>query len=441
MFEIKQMFRRRRWFLTLPPFFVTILCVIGAYTMAKKYESNTTIWVQSDEILNPLVSYQMAVQLASSDRLETFREIVYSRRTIEAVIDSLGMGKGLTDGIQWDELIERIRRSTTTTRKGSDSFTITYIDTDPVRAQQMVSLLARVFIETRIRGEAKRNETTVQFFEGKLQEYQQKFASTQHEMVSLLVQRMRERPTGSGGLYNTIASLDDRIQRQQVKLKEGQQGLMKLGLFPDAFHTDQGRQALSELRRSNLPYADELRGVLAQYDDVTARYTSIYPEVGKIENQILEILRKMRVAVQADIAAMSGELDEFKTAKTQATNELMQYSVDEKVDTDKKSNYSLYERLYEDMKTKLEQAKITRELGKNAENSFIIIDPARVPAKPSKPNKGLIIGGGIAFGLILGIALSLLAELLDSRVRSPRDLQAYKIPVIAMLPEIGSGRH
>ena len=144
-----------------------------------------------------------------------------------------------------------------------------------------------------------------------------------------------------------------------------------------------------------------------------------------------------RVAVQADVSGMTSELEDLRNNKASVTNELMKYSVDEKVDTDKKSNYALYERLYEDMKTKLEQAKMTRELGRNAENSFIIIDPARIPALPSKPNKPMIIGGGIVFGLFLGIASVILAEVLDSRIRTPRDLQVYEVPIIALLPEAG----
>ncbi len=432
---IKGVIRRRVILLIVPAVIMAAICIIGAFLLPRKYESSTTIWAQPDEILNPLVSYQMAVQLASTDRLETFREIVYARRTIEAVLDSLGVDVNAIDGIQADDMIEKIRSNTITARKGSDSFTISFIDSDPVRAQQMVQLLAKVFIETRIRGEAQRNDATVKFFERKLAEYQEKFEGTQHEMLNLYVQRLKERPTGSGEIYNKIGAIDQQMSALQTRLRDSQQGLLRLGLFPDAFHTDQGRQAISELRRSSLPYADELRNVMGQYDDVTSRYTSIYPEVGKIENQVLEVLRKMRVAVQADITGMNSEIDELRNSKLTATNELMQYSVDEKVDTDKKSNYALYERLYEDMKTKLEQARMTRELGKNAEGSFIIIDPARVPAKPSRPNRPMIIGGGIVFGIFLGIAAALVAEMLDSRVRSPRDLQAYGIPVIALLPE------
>ncbi len=434
---IKRVIRRRRAFLIIPFVLVTSICVVGAYLLPKKFESSTTIWAQPDEILNPLVNYQMAVQLASNDRLETFREIVYSRRTIEAVMDSLGIEFRQLEGIKQDEIIEKIRRNTSTARKGSDSFTISYVDTDPIRAQLMVQMFARIFIETRIHGEAQRNESTVKFFEKKLAEYQEKFEGTQHEMLNLYVQRMKERPTGSVELYTRISALDNQTLALQSRLREAQQGAVRLALFPDAFHTDQGRQAIAELRRTNLAYADELRTIMGQYDDVTSRYTQAYPEVGKIENQVLDVLRKMRVAVQADVSGMTSELEDLRNNKVSVTNELMKYSVDEKVDTDKKSNYALYERLYEDMKTKLEQARMTRELGRNAENSFIIIDPARIPALPSKPNKPMIIGGGFVFGLFLGIASVILAEVLDSRIRTPRDLQVYEVPIIALLPEAG----
>jgi len=430
--DVKQFAGRRLKYLVIPPLVVTIICTAGALLLPKKFESSTTIWVQPDEILNPLVSYQMAVQLASSDRLDTFSEIVYSRKTIETVIDSLGMGAGVDRGIAWDNLIEHIRQNIKIARKGSDSFTISYTDTDPVRAQQMVSGIARTFIETRIKGEARRNELTVDFFERKLREYQEKFESTQHDMVSLLLQRMRERPTGSSGLSSRLEDLDRQIQHLEDKQRADGEALQQLGMFPDGFHSDEGKQALALLRRADLPYVDEFRTAMMQYDEVSTRYTPQFPEVGKSENEVLEILRKMRVAVEAEKTGLASQISDMQANRQRIINDMMKYSVDQEEDLAKKSNYGLYQKLYEDMRTKLEQAKITQELGKNAENSFIIIDPARIPAKPSKPNQALIIAGGI----VLGIAAALVAESLDGRLRSYADLEPFHIPVIAMLPEL-----
>ena len=63
--------------------------IAGAFMMSNKYESFTTILVQRDEILNPLISYQMAIAMASEDRLRTFAEIINSHTTIKKLRDSL----------------------------------------------------------------------------------------------------------------------------------------------------------------------------------------------------------------------------------------------------------------------------------------------------------------------------------------------------------------
>jgi uncharacterized protein involved in exopolysaccharide biosynthesis len=196
-----------------------------------------------------------------------------------------------------------------------------------------------------------------------------------------------------------------------------------------------GRQALSELQRAEIPYSTELRTLLAQYDDITTRYTSKYPEVVKTESQILELLKRVRVAVQSELGALASRILELQKSRTQIIDEIMHSSVAQRLDQDKESNYSLYRQLYNDMKVKLEQARTAKELGKNAENAFIIIDPARVPAKPTKPNRVLIILGGLGLGMLLGVLSAGLAELLDTTVRTPREIEVYQKPIIALLPD------
>jgi uncharacterized protein involved in exopolysaccharide biosynthesis len=74
-----------------------------------------------------------------------------------------------------------------------------------------------------------------------------------------------------------------------------------------------------------------------------------------------------------------------------------------------------------------------------------VVDPgvsalgtAFVPDQPSFPNKPLIIGGSLGLGLVFGLLIALLVELLDRRVRSPEDLSAaLGLPVLAVLRPIG----
>ncbi len=436
--DLTSFIRRRKKYIIIPPILVTILCIAGAKMLPKQYESTTTIWVQPDQILNPLVSYQIAAQLATTDRLETLMDVLYGRKTIEAVIDSVGLGIGIPQGAALDDLVEDVRRNIKTARKGTDSFTLSYMDTDPVRAQRIVSCLAQTFIETQVEGESRRNAQTVEFFERKLRDYQAKFETTQKEMVGLLTQRMREQPDGSGELNVRLEDIDRHIQHADEKLKADQDALTKLDRFPEGLHTDEGRRALADLRMTDLPFSDELRAVSQHYDEVTAKYTPLYPEVEKTEGQFLGILSKMRTAVETDQSSLAAQREELRASRQKTIEEMMKTSIDQQEDAGSKSNYNLYQKLYEDMKTKLEQAKITQDLGKTAEDAFVILEAPRVPARPSKPNQTLIVAGGGIFGIILGIGVALIAEFLDTRMRTLRDLEVYQLPVIALLPDAGS---
>jgi uncharacterized protein involved in exopolysaccharide biosynthesis len=432
--DIKGVLRRRRRLLIVPPVVVFAICLAGLFLLPRKYESSTTIWVQRDEVLNPLVSFSMAVQMASEDRLRTFNEIVMSRQTMEMLIDSLHLADAYVSPVARDDLVEQTRSQIRTDRRGSDSFSITFTDTDPQRARRAVALLADYFISTRLQAERTRNDYTVSFFDQKLREYQEKFDETEKNVVSLLRKRMQELPTATSSLTSRLDFVEGRIRDLEDKIRSYRRARINLDLFPAEFGTERGRQLLAELQRSELPNSGELKTLLSQYDSVTVRYTSRYPEVGKLEARILEFLKRSREIAESEIQALESQIDDERRRRSMTVDEMMASTVAQREDQDKESNYSLYKKLYEEMKVKLEQARIAQELGRHAQNQFIIIDPARVPAKPSKPNRPLILLGGLFLGVALGVISALTGEFLDTTVHSRRQLDVYRKPVIAILP-------
>src|SRR5947209_36126 len=216
--DILGVIRRRKRLILLPMFIVTFLCTLGAFILPRKYESSTTILVQRDETLNPLISYEMAVSMASEDRLRTFNEIVYSRPVLETVIDTLGLQKGLMTDLEREELLKDLKRDIRTDRSG-DSFNITFVDTDPLRAQMGVALLAELFIKTRLHVEHQRDELTVEFFEKKLEEFRQKFEENQKKLISAMGQRIDEMPMESRTLYTDMENQDRQIGDLDTRIK------------------------------------------------------------------------------------------------------------------------------------------------------------------------------------------------------------------------------
>jgi uncharacterized protein involved in exopolysaccharide biosynthesis len=377
----------------------------------------------------------MAVTMASEDRLRTFNEIIYSRTTIQRLIDSIGLAKKETAEKDRQSLIDAVQKNITIERRGSDSFRISYLDTDPTRAQHAASSLSTLFIETILHVEGQRNEQAVEFFEKKLEDLHQKFEFSQKEVVSQLQQHVNTAPAENRAVYTQLETAEKEINDVDTRVKIYQQSLLVLRTFPDALHTETGKQSLYDLQRSDLPYIQDLRLLLGRYDDFLRRYTPKYPEVVKLEQQILDLIERMRNGVESELAKQQPLRLDLERRRAQLVDNIRQSSVSARVDEDKESDYGIYRKLYDEMKVKLEQAKTSRDLGSKGANQFIIIDPALIPTAPSKPNRFSIMLSGLALGLFIGFLSVIIRELLDTTIRLPKDIEIYQKPVIAFISE------
>lgn len=63
-----------------------------------------------------------------------------------------------------------------------------------------------------------------------------------------------------------------------------------------------------------------------------------------------------------------------------------------------------------------------------------VIHPATVPGSPIKPNKLVNIGLGFVLGLLLGVGLVFLRDLLDNTVKGPADFEPLGVPVLGYVP-------
>ena len=140
--EIREIFRRRKKLFLVPALIITVLSALGAIILKSKYESSTTILVQRDEILNPLLSFDMAIAMTSEDRLRTFNEIIRSHSTLKILLDSVYPDVLEDDDKDEQDVIQSLRAKITTDRRGADVFRISFTSPSPQRAQAGAKLLA-----------------------------------------------------------------------------------------------------------------------------------------------------------------------------------------------------------------------------------------------------------------------------------------------------------
>ena len=436
--EIIDIFRRRKLALIIPVVILTVLGTIGGFIMPKRFESSTTILVQGQGVLNPLVNYTMAVAMQPDDQLSNFNEIVYSTPIIEALMDSLGLGQGGKTELEKQQQVKAVMKSIKTDRNGSDSFTMSFYSNSPETAQKAVSVLAELFIQTKSGFENTKNDFAVQFFAQRLDSLRDKFEESQQELVNSMKQHVTSLPEGDRELYSNISDKDKDIGSLETTVSNYQQALNILKKTLSSTSGPLDMKSLYEIPLLGVPYADQVQTTLTKYDQMRRTYTDQYPDVQDARANVLQLLGRTEEIIESDITTKQNRIWELEKERNGAIESVQQATTAQSQDQDIQSNFSIYKELYNNMKIKLEQAQANRALEENGERGYVVLDPPQLPTSPSKPNKPLMIGGGFSLGLVIGIFAAGLAELFDSRVRSPKDIEVYNKPVVAYLPASGS---
>ena len=436
--EILSLVQRRKKLLIIPCIIVTLISVGGAIFLPSRYESYTTLLVQREEVLNPFMSIEAAMHGADEDKLRTFNEIIYSRLTIKALLDSLNESPAVRTLEDDQDLIVLTQGKIRTERRGSDAYRITFTDTDPAIAQRAAASLADLFIETLRQIENQKNEFAVAFYDKKLNEIRQKFEEIQKKVVSDLQAHAQNTPVENTVRYTQMIETERRLGELDTRILSYEQQLSILRSNPDLLHAEGGKKLLYELQDASVPFAANLRELLSKHADYSRKYTPKYPEMLKLESDIADLLQHMRLAIESELPRLHASRLELDKLLSKIVGELKQSTVDQRVSGD--TEYDIYKKLYDELTVKLEQAQAARDLGMKGAAHFLIIDPAMRPDRPSKPNRPLIVAGGFASGVLLGLLCMVLAELMDTTIRSPKDIEIYQKPVIALLTSGENGQ-
>jgi len=101
-------------------------------------------------------------------------------------------------------------------------------------------------------------------------------------------------------------------------------------------------------------------------------------------------------------------------------------------------DYQVKAGTYQNMRQRMERAKITQRLGESDEGTkFKILEPARLPLRPVRPNLQKLFFLALLLGMFVGAGAAFAAEFLDRSFQSAEDLQAtLTLPVIGSISTI-----
>ncbi|MCP5061878.1 MAG: polysaccharide biosynthesis tyrosine autokinase [Ignavibacteriae bacterium] len=96
-----------------------------------------------------------------------------------------------------------------------------------------------------------------------------------------------------------------------------------------------------------------------------------------------------------------------------------------------------YEKLYLLLEEKYQGALITEQ---STTGNVLVLNNARVPRFPSKPNRKLIILIGLVLGLGLAFGYALLMNFFDRTIKSPDDIEDKNINLLGWIPKVDTSK-
>lgn len=187
----------------------------------------------------------------------------------------------------------------------------------------------------------------------------------------------------------------------------------------------------------------------AQYQDNLSVYKPAYPTMVQLRNQINQVdaminqeIGNIRAAITADYEAAKNEeallrtnLDRMKQEVLALQGRSIQFNILRR-ETD--TNRQLYDGLLQRYK----EVGVAAGVGTN---NISVVDEAKVPSHPYKPDMWSNALLALVLGLLGGVGLAFLFEHLDDTVRRPEDLEKLLgLPVLGVIPmtrlERGDGR-
>lgn len=326
---------------------------------------------------------------------------------------------------------------------GTRLIEISYLNPDPNVAAAVVNKLTQSLIDYSFRTRYDATQQASQWLSGQMGDLRQESENLQAKVVGL------QKETGvyslgmmdGQGREQAYSGVLDQLQQTTAALNAAKQNKILKGAVAHAAETGDaemlsglaGNQIVgqSQAVANSLSLIQNLRQQeatqQASLQEMQAKFGPSYPKLAEIRGNLAGIDRSLH----QEITRVKGRAEsDFKIAQQTEAETQQQYELAkqqaEKLN-DKAVQYAIVRQdaeesrgLYEDLTKRLRAAGVLEGL---KPSDITVVDPGRVPAKPSKPDVPLYLVIAVAGGFFLGCCGALLVDTLDNKINSIEDVE------------------
>lgn len=459
-------------------FVVAAFVVVSLATMVvgmmwpKSYTSSTSVFVEQKSIIQPLMQGAAAVNTDVKDQATIAREIIFTRKVMNQVLDLAGWTKNKPSEIEKEKIADRIKDNTTVRTVSANLIKIEYKDKDPERAFVTAKAFADLLLKEASGSQTTDSREAFEFIDKQVREYHEKLVRAEQQLKEFHSRNVDARPGTQGEVSKRLDGLQGRIEEARLALKEAE--IRRKSLEQQL--AGEAEVTVSITREGQ--YQTRIAELQAKRDALRLTYHDTYPDIVRINYQIEELkaaileerrkreevkeaarnegrvyvdegvrlnplyqqLRQELSQTKTQIATLKTRLYESKKLLDEELERARRIHGGEAILAELTRDYEVNRDIYQDLLRRRESARVSMNIDREQRGlNMRIQEPAALPLRPSGLRFVHFLVGGLILGLIVPMGALYGISVVDPRVRMPSVIhEGAKIPVLAVVPHMAT---
>jgi polysaccharide chain length determinant protein (PEP-CTERM system associated) len=488
---------RRVWYIVIPFIVVLMGTVLYAFYAPREYQATTLVLVIPQKVPEQFVHPTVTSKI--EDRLPSISQEILSRTRLEQIVSEFRLYPKEVRSRSMEEVVELLRKNIQIEipkkeEKEKNYFTISYTGRDPKVVTMVTNKLASLFIEENLKFRELQAQGTSEFLAVELTATKAKLELQENAVAEFKKRFMGELPEQRDANLKVLEQLMSLYQRigENLRSAEDRKVLLQRQISDTenlmAYVTRDGREeSLSPMNpvRPGLkdPQEVQLEQLKSHLADLQGKYTERHPDILIAKKKIVDLevkvgkarwereaeensavpgakmeTRKGRIGDETDyrlmlrskemenqLVATDMEIQRLREEEAKVKVQMAKYRerientpIREQAMVNLSRDYQNTRESYQKLLQKSQDAEQAENLERRQKGEqFKIIDPARVPEKPVKPNILKVLLLGFCLAVASGFGLAFFREQLDHSFRDAEDLEAsFRFKVLANIPKI-----
>jgi len=458
----------RRNFVVIAFATISVIAILVGANWPKSYTSYTTIFVEEENILGPLME-GAAVQTEVIDRAAIAREIIFGHKIMYQLLEQEGLLKSNPDPVVQEQLMNGIKSRLNITNARRNLIRIEFQDNDPERAYRITDRLAKLFIEGSLAAKAQQSTEAFEFIDKQAREYKTKLQNAEMELKKFRSENVDARPGAPGEIGRRSSELQRNKEQIIQDLKEAR--IRKASLVRQLTGEAEASSAFSRSEQ----YKTRIAELQAQLDTLRLSYHETYPDIVQIKSQIQDLrdavaeaeknpprnvnskgevivdervlsnpvyqqLQRDLYTTNTSIETLNARLQQVEQGIAKQLERARAVEEYEARLQELTRDYEVNRNSYTDLMRRREQARVSMNLDIERKGLSLRVDePAYYPRSPSGIQFLHFLIAGPLLGLGLPIGFIFVIRQVDPRIRTDTAIfENLGIPVLGKTPHLSS---